>query len=72
MVNENAFLIDLKDKFEKKLQVLETLVAEKEDRIKEISAELERTQKDLNILNLGSAQLDQIFPKVSTLGINRD
>ena len=41
-VSENAFLIDFKDKYEKKMQVLETLVAEKEDRIKEISTEIER------------------------------
>ena len=41
-VSENAFLIDFKDKYEKKMQVLETLVAEKEDRINEISTEIER------------------------------
>ena len=43
LVSENAFLIDFNDKYEKKVQVLERLVAEKENRIKEISAELEIT-----------------------------
>ena len=42
LVSENAFLIDFKDKSEEKVHVLDKLVAEKEDRIKEISVELER------------------------------
>ena len=46
LVSENAFLIDLKDKSKKKVQVLETLVAKKKDRIKDISAELENNSKE--------------------------
>ena len=38
LVSENASLIDFKDKSKKKVQVLEKLVAKKEDKIKEISA----------------------------------
>ena len=63
LVSENTFLIDFKDKSKKKVQVLEMLVAEKDDRIKEIHADLERTYKNLKMLNLGSAQLDQILSK---------
>ena len=48
--------------------VLEVLVAEKKDRIKEIATESERTQKNLKMLNLGSVQLDQIFFKGKFIG----
>ena len=68
LISENAFLIDLKDKSEKKMQVLETLVTKKEDRIKELSFELERTQKNLKMLNLDSTQLDQILFKGKYIG----
>ena len=68
LVSENAFLIDFKDKSEEKVQVLERLVAKKKDRIKEIFSELERTQKNLKMLNLGLIQLDQILSKCKYIG----
>ena len=68
MVSEYAFCDDFKDKSEKKMQVLETLVTEKEDRIKEMSVELERIQKNLKMFNLGSTQLDKILSKGEDIG----
>ena len=40
----------------------------KEEKIKEISAKLERTQKHLKMLNTGSTQLDQIFLNDKSFG----
>ena len=54
LVRENTFLIELKDKSKEKVQVLKQLVAEKEDRIKEISTKLEQTHKNLKMLNSSS------------------
>ena len=72
LVSENAFLIDLKDKSEKKVQILETLVVEKEDRVKEISLSL----KELKKISKCSIQVrhnwTKFCPKVSTLEINKD
>ena len=68
LVSQNAFLIDFKDKSEEKMQVLKRLVAKKKDRIKEIFSELERTQKNLKMLNLGLIQLDQILSKCKYIG----
>ena len=72
LVSKNAFLIDFKDKSEEKVHVLERFVAKKEDRIKEISAKLERTQKNLKMLNLGRYNWIESCPKVSTLEIGTD
>ena len=66
------FLLILKMSLKKKMQELETLVAEKEDRIKEIYTELERTQKNLKMLNSGSAQLDHILSRGKNIEISRD
>ena len=57
--DKNVFL-DFENKANKK-QVLEFLVAEKEEKISEISFKLERTQKNLTILNFHLANLEQIL-----------
>ena len=72
LVNENAFLMDFKDKFEKKIHVLERQVAKMEDRIKESSAKLDRTQKNLKMLTLGSVNHTKFCLKVRTTEIDRD
>ena len=44
-----------------KVQVLETLVAEKDSKLKEISLELKRTQKSLKMPNSGTSKLEYIL-----------
>ena len=68
LVSEHAFLIDFKDKSEEKVQVLEWLITEKENRIEELYAELERTLKNPKMLNSSSTQLDQILSKGKNIG----
>ena len=52
-----------------KVRVLETLVAKKESKLKEVSLELERTQKSLKMLNSDTSKLEHIL----TMGkSNRD
>ena len=43
------------------MQVLEKIVFEKDENIREISSELKRTQKSLKMLNSGLVKLDQIL-----------
>ena len=43
------------------MQDVESQVAEKEAKLKEISIELEITQKSLKLLNLGTSKLDHIL-----------
>ena len=44
-----------------KMQVLETLITEKEFKLKEVSLELERTQNSLKMLNSGTSKLEHIL-----------
>ena len=46
---------------ESKVQVLETLVTEEESKLKEVSLELERTQKSFKMLNSGTSKLEHIL-----------
>ncbi|PON99332.1 hypothetical protein TorRG33x02_048750 [Trema orientale] len=57
----NSALIQDKENSENKVQKLEALLAEKEAKLKEVSAELERTQKSLKMLNSGTSKLDHIL-----------
>ena len=54
-------LIQYKENSEIKVQKLETLLTEKEAKLKEVSVELERTQKSLKMLNSGTDKLNHIL-----------
>ena len=54
-------LLFLMKRLECKLQVLETLIAEKESKLKKVSLELKRTQKSLKMHNLGTSKLEHIL-----------
>ena len=65
---ENQYLISHVDTLvisnetlECKVQVMGTLVAEKESKLKEVSLELERIQKSFKILNSGTSKLKHIL-----------
>ena len=61
LVSKNSTLVYFKVKAKDKFDVLEALIAEEEEKIKEFSAKFERTQKHLKMLNIVLTQLDQIF-----------
>ena len=58
MVSRVEALVISKETLECKVQILETLVAKKELKLKEVYLELERTQKSLKMLNLGTIKLE--------------
>ena len=50
-----------KETLECKVQVLETLVTEKESKLQEVLLEFERTQNSLKMLNSGTSMLDHVL-----------
>ena len=67
--SENQELRDLKNKAEGKVQQLEALVAKKDEKLKSVTIELERTQKVLHFLNNWMIRLDHLITLVSHLVI---
>ena len=58
-------LHDLNAKAEGKIFELEMLIAEKDENLKSIAIELERTEKTVRLLNNGTSKLDHLSPSVS-------
>ena len=61
MVSKISALLNSKKDLECKVQDLESLVAKKEKILKKVSTKLERTQKSMKMLNLGTSKLDDIL-----------
>ena len=68
LVNENQELCGLKNKAECKVQQLEALVAEKDEKLKSIATELKRTPKALRLLNNGTNMLDYLITSGKSFG----
>lgn len=54
-------LFKLNEKTNIKVQILESLISEKDKKLKKVLVEFERTQKSLKILNFGTSKLDDIL-----------
>ena len=67
--SENQKLHNLKNKVEGKVQQqLEVLVTEKDEKLKSVTIELERTQKTLRLLNNETNRLDHLITSGKSFG----
>ena len=72
MVSKNSTLVNFKVKAEEKLQMFEKLAFVKKEKIKEISIELERTQKNLKCSTMVQQNWTKSCLMVKVLEIDMD
>ena len=68
--SENQELCNLKNKEEGKVQQLDVVIVEEEEKLKFVATELERTQKALRLLNNGTSRLDHLIISGKLFGDN--